>query len=117
MDYQHLLGLSKGYNIVKIKVDDKNWMVDSQIKELEIHTEGILVLSVQRDSRHNNEFIGAPSGDIVIRGGDLLVCYGAAEACQELSDRPKGPVGDLEHEESVQKSQQKAEKDQYPNNR
>ena len=101
IDYQEILGLSKGYSIAKFKVDKDSWLADKSIKSLDIRREGVLVFSIKRKIGNQDEIIGAPTADIVIKPGDELVCYGKSEAIKNLSERIKGKAGDQQHKISV----------------
>ena len=98
MDYQEILGLSKGYGISKFKVKKKSWIAGKTLKSLDIRKEGILILTINRKIGSKTEMIGAPTADTVILPGDELVCYGKADSIKKLSERLKGNQGNLEHE-------------------
>ncbi len=98
MDYQEILGLTKGYGISKFKVKKNSWIAGKKLKSLDIIKEGILILTINRKNGRKNEMIGAPNADTIIQPEDELVCYGKAESIKKLSERLKGNNGDLEHE-------------------
>ena len=112
MDYQEILGLSKGYGISKFKVKKNSWIAGKTLKSLDIIKEGILILNINRKIGKKIETIGAPTADVIIQSGDELVCYGKAESIKNLSERLKGSRGDKEHEKIVnlEKDAAKAEK-------
>ncbi|MBD3427058.1 MAG: potassium transporter TrkA [Candidatus Omnitrophica bacterium] len=101
-DYREILGLSKGYNICQINVKPDSWMVGKPLEELDLDSEGILILSITRRENGDLKFVGVPEKGTVIRAGDLLTCYGRGDASKKLSQRNKGPEGDEEHREEVE---------------
>ena len=105
MDYEQLLGLSKGFTISQIKIRENSWLAGRKLRDLKLDEEGIIVLSIYRRVDGEEKFIGAPKGDTEIRVGDVLVCYGPEEAIINLSRRLKGIKGDMEHAEAVRKEQ------------
>ena len=105
LDYEQLLGLSKGFTISQIKIREGSWLAGRRLRDLKIDEEGVLVLSIYRKVNGEEKFIGAPNGDTEIQVGDVLVCYGPEEAIVNLSKRLKGIKGDMEHEEAVRKEQ------------
>ncbi|MFH1876596.1 MAG: hypothetical protein ABH865_06875, partial [Candidatus Omnitrophota bacterium] len=44
----------------------------------------VLVLAIYRKADKKETFIGAPAGDIVIRGRDVLICYSRLEGSKIL---------------------------------
>jgi len=109
-DYQEVLGLDKGHTISRIVVKEESWMSGRKLKDLSLHLEGVLVLSVNRITEGESKFIGAPKGDTVIYPGDILVCYGKGDVSKKLSRRIKGKEGDIEHAEEV-KAEQREERE------
>ena len=97
MDFQEILGLTKGYGISKFKVKKNCWIAGKSLKSLDIINEGILILIINRKIKGKIQTIGAPTADTVIQAGDELVCYGREESIKRLSERLKGHHGDLEH--------------------
>ncbi len=102
-DYELLLGLSKGYSIGQFKVRRNSWLANKTLRDLRLNEEGVLVLGIHRKSQEKELFIGAPRGDVVIKPGDVIVCYGPDEVIKKLSHRIKGRRGDKEHEDAVEK--------------
>lgn len=105
LDYEQLLGLSKGFTISQIKIREGSWLAGRTLRDLKIDEEGVLVLSIYRKVNGEEKFIGAPNGDTEIKVGDILVCYGPEEAIMNLSKRLKGLEGDKEHAQAVMKEQ------------
>jgi hypothetical protein len=97
VDYEELLGLSRGYAISIIRVRPGCWLDGRSLRELRLRDEGVIVLGVYRSTGRGEVYIGAPRPDFVLRAGDRLVCYGPEEVLRELPERVRGPEGDLEH--------------------
>ncbi len=105
IDYEQILGMSKGFSICKIKVKPNNWMSGKLLKDLKLNMEGVLVLSIYRRVGKEERLIGAPRGDNKILAGDTLICYGRDDTLRELSMRVKGAKGDMAHKIEVEKEQ------------
>ncbi|MFH1875808.1 MAG: TrkA C-terminal domain-containing protein, partial [Candidatus Omnitrophota bacterium] len=78
-DYEQLLGFSEGYSIARITIRSDSWVVDKKLSELRLDRNSVLVLAIYRKADKKETFIGAPAGDIVIRGRDVLICYSRLE--------------------------------------
>ncbi len=100
-DYELLLGLSRGFSIGQFKVRRNSWLANRKLEELRLRDEGVLVLGIHRKCKDKMVFLGAPRGDVVIKPGDTIVCYGPDEVIKKLSHRIKGKRGDREHREAV----------------
>jgi hypothetical protein len=101
VDFEELLGLSKGYAISIVRVRPGCWLDGRSLRELRLRDEGVLVLGVYRQVEGREVYIGAPRPDFVLRAGDRLVCYGPEDILKELPERVRGPEGDLEHAHAV----------------
>ncbi len=108
-DYQEILGLSRGFQITRFVVHENSWLVGRSLRDLKLHLEGVLVLSVQRQEGGREKFIGVPTADTTIQNGDILICYGRGEALRNLSHRIKGTEGDRQHEKEVRKEKEEEE--------
>ncbi len=100
-DYELLLGLSRGYTIGQFKVRRNSWLANRRLEDLKLKEEGILVLGIHRKCKDREVFLGAPKGDVIIKPGDVIVCYGPEDGIKMLSHRIKGKRGDKEHREAV----------------
>jgi len=105
IDYQEVLGLSQGYTVSRFMIKKDNWMAGHALKDLQLHQEGVLILSILRHERGKERFIGGATGETVLKAGDILICYGKSEASKNLAERPKGREGDKEHNIEVKKEQ------------
>ena len=95
-DYQELLGIHQGYSVARVKVNPSTWIESRPLKDLKLHEEGTLILSIHRRKGNEERFI-VPSGESIIQAGDFLTVYGPNERAQGLVDRPAGAEGDVEH--------------------
>jgi hypothetical protein len=105
-DYASLLHLAGDYKVSEIYVDRDEWLAEKTLSELKLRDEGILVLGVERE---DGEFIGAPNGDTVLHGGDVIIVYGHDSTVAELSQRQRGMLGDREHWSEVSKAERERE--------
>ena len=111
-DFEHLLGLGKGYSICEFEVKGESWLQDRKLRELKLDKEGILVLAIYRKAGKEEMYIGAPRGDTVIKSGDKLICYGPDSAIRSLSMRIRGKAGDMEHEEAMEEERIRREREE-----
>ena len=96
-DYASLLHLGDAYAVVEAEVRPDSWLAGHTLAELDLRSEGALVLGIVRAGAG---FVGVPRGPARIRAGDVLVLYGRAPLLRELRRRPAGPVGDRAHGEA-----------------
>ncbi|CAB49416.1 TrkA C-terminal domain-containing protein [Pyrococcus abyssi] len=102
IDYSQLLGITKGYSIVQIKVKKRSWLADKTLRELQLDKEGVLVLGIYRNVEGKKVYLGAPHGDTKILPGDELILYGPEQVLMSLSKRLKGAKGEREHIEAME---------------
>lgn len=93
-DYASLMHLVGEYRLVELRVRDGDWLAERTLRESDLRDEGVLVLGVKRA---NGNYLGAPSGDTELHGGDTLLVYGRISVLQELDRRERDWRGDLEH--------------------
>ena len=86
-DYTNLLHLHRDYQVADISVDVGAWLADTELDELDLPSEGVVVLGIRRS---DGTYIGAPDPDQRIRPGDTLVAYGQQERLRELAERSSG---------------------------
>lgn len=96
-DYTGLLNLHGDYRVADIEVGTGEWLTDERIADLELSDEGVVILGIRRE---DGTYVGAPSGEDVIRPGDTLVTYGREDRLQELSSRLEGD--DEAHRQAVE---------------
>lgn len=99
-DYESLLGMSRGYGVIRFQVPKRNWMVNKTIDTLKLEKEGVLVLGVFRDIHGQEEYIGLPSNDFKIHHGDRMVIYCKENIMENLSKREKGSKGIISRKEA-----------------
>lgn len=95
-DYVQLLDVSEGYAIHDVTVDDGDWLADTELRDLDLPAEGVLVLGIRSP---DGTFVGAPRPDTCIQPGDVVLLYGRDDTLAELRDRQQGAAGDVEHSE------------------
>lgn len=93
-DYARLLGLQGEYGVAEVDVASGDWLAGKTLAELDLPTEGVLVLGIRRDG----SYIGAPRPDTETRPGDTLVLYGKQDRLRELAGRE---VGDAQARENA----------------
>lgn len=109
-DYAQLLGLQREYRVAEVKLNAGDWLAEKTITELDLPSEGVLILGIRRD----NSYIGAPQPDVEAKPGDTLVLYGKQDRLKELSGRLSGDTkarGDAveDHEETLEEQKQFSE--------
>lgn len=82
-DYTRLLHMHDDYRVAEFTVSGDSWLADSELGELDLPEEGVVVLGVLR----GDEYDGAPSADAEIRPDDKIIAYGRANRLRELSER------------------------------
>lgn len=97
-DYAHLFHFADDYKLVEILIKPENWVAQRKVNELNLRSEGIVLLGIQRVT---GEYIGAPLGETVIVPNDTLIIYGKKERIASLNARKAGTVGDREHEDAI----------------
>jgi K+/H+ antiporter YhaU regulatory subunit KhtT len=102
-DYYSLLHLSDDYRVSEIKVEEKNWLMNKSLHELDLAAEGIIVLGIKRG---NGKYVGAPVGDTMIKEHDILILYGRIKLLEKLEKRKEGNSGDREHQDAVNEQEE-----------
>lgn len=102
-DYYSLLHLSGDYRVSEIRVEEKDWLTNKSLEQLDLAAEGIIVLGIKRE---NGKYIGAPVGDTQVKKNDILILYGRIRLLEKLEKRKEGNTGDQEHREAVQEQEE-----------
>lgn len=89
-DLGGLLELSGDYTVQELAVEPGDWVADRSLADLGLRDEGIVVLGV---TRADGRYLGAPTGDTVIRADDNLIVYGRGRQLRELDSRRRGAAG------------------------
>jgi hypothetical protein len=107
-DLDNLLDLSGRFAVSELAVRDGDWLVGRCLDELDLASEGVLVLGITRADGH---YVGTPQPATRVCAGDVLVVYGEETWVDELDRRPAGVEGDRAHESAVvrQRAAQQAE--------
>jgi hypothetical protein len=106
-DYESLLDLTGAYTVVEIDIGGDDWLSARSLEELDLPEEGVTVLAVRRAG---GQFLGAPSGDVMLAPGDILVVYGHKRALAQLAGRRGGAGGEEERERAVEQHRQRLER-------
>lgn len=102
LDYESLLNLAGDFEVITVAVKPDNWLADELLSELKLSEEGVLVLGIRRMDGY---FLGSPRGESTIYAGDELIAYGREDALKDLSERRKGPEGNLQHQLGMEQQQ------------
>ena len=102
-DYATLLHVSDRYTIVEAEPGPDEWLSGKRLDQLRLREEGVIVLGVQRKG---GDYLGVPTGETLVRPGDVLVLYGESEAVRAVSIRRAGPEGDAQHARAVRAYQE-----------
>jgi hypothetical protein len=97
-DYASLLRLAGEYSVIEMRVRSDEWLANKTLAELDLRSEGALVLGIERT---DGSYVGAPRGPTAVQPGDLLIAYGMTSRLKELDRRPAGTVGERAHREAV----------------
>lgn len=103
-DYVSLLRLANDFAIVELEVRDGTWLAGRTLAELDLRSEGALVLGIERGA---GEYLGVPRGPSRLLVRDVLLVYGRAALLDDLDRRPAGPVGDRAHAEAVNRQNER----------
>ena len=106
-DYASLLQLTGDYRVTELHVEAHDWLACRQLQELGLRDEGILVLGMHRK---DGTYLGAPRGPTKILPDDTLIVYGRIPSLEQLDQRRKGFLGDMEHHEAVAEQEEIVEK-------
>jgi len=98
-DYVAILQLQNGYAVSELLIEPQDWLADKSLIELRLPQEGVLVLGIRREG---GAWLGTPTGDMEIHGGDTVVIYGPIDRIEELDQRRHGEHGDTAHQAAVE---------------
>ena len=96
-DYAALLHLRGRWRVVQIPVQDDDWIASRPLGLLRLPEEGVAVLGIERD---DGTWIGAPSEDLRLRRGDVVVLYGRQTMLDDITERLHGDEGEQASERS-----------------
>jgi hypothetical protein len=101
-DLDNLLDLSGPYAVSELAVRDGDWMSGRTLGELDLASEGVIVLGV---TRPDGRYVGVPLASTAVSGGDVLVVYGEENCVDELDRRRAGADGERAHAAAVRRQQ------------
>lgn len=97
-DYDKLLHISDDYTVAEIEPAEGDWLVGRQLAELDLRSEGVIVLGIYRA---DGGYLGVPDGATLVEPGDRLVIYSEDDRVAGLTERPAGAEGDRAHSQAV----------------
>lgn len=100
LDYEELLEVGKGYTVAHLTVEPGSWLADRTLHDLELASEGVLVLSITRSS---GTTLGTPHSRTRLLVGDRILCYGLEDVISHLGMRRAGSDGDRTHALNVER--------------
>lgn len=112
-DYAALLHLAGEWAISELYVEDSDWLAHRTLQDLQLNTEGVLVLGIERDG--GSTFIGAPRGTVEILPDDILLLYGRSASMARLDERASGPGGEREHRRAAAEHDRESEQEAADN--
>jgi hypothetical protein len=86
-DYAGLLHLHGDWRVSVIDVEPDSWLSGRDLADLDLPSEGVTVLGVERK---DGSFVGVPGGETHLHAGSQLILYGHSERLRELQERPEG---------------------------
>ncbi|HUF13510.1 MAG TPA: TrkA C-terminal domain-containing protein [Longimicrobiales bacterium] len=102
-DYASLLRLRGDFSVGELLVSAGDWMQGRMLQELELRSEGVNVLGIERP---DGSYVGTPRGKTKLDAGDVLIVYGRAESIVRVDARPDNWLAQHEHERAVQEHRQ-----------
>ena len=90
-DYAALLHLRGQWRVAQLPVAEDDWIASQPLGQLRLPEEGVAVLGVERAE---GAWVGAPSEDIQLGVGDVVVLYGRAPMLDDIAARLHGDEGD-----------------------
>lgn len=91
-DYEQLLGFTEGYLISRVTLRSDSWLVEKKLSEVRLDRDGVLILAIYRKIHKKETFIGAPTGDTVVKARDVLLCYSRQDASKILLRKTRDPI-------------------------
>lgn len=92
-DYAGLLRLTDDWIIAELLVEEGDWLCDNSIEELELTSEGVLVLGIERA---DDRYVGAPKGTARFHVGDVALLYGLRDTIERIDARQRDPEGEMD---------------------
>ncbi len=90
-DYAALLHLRGQWRVAQMPVGEDDWIASRPLGELRLPDEGVAVLGIERSE---GEWVGAPSQDLQLCVGDVVVLYGRQAMLDDIAARIHGDEGE-----------------------
>lgn len=90
-DYAALLHLRGQWGVAQLPVAEEDWIASRPLGELRLPEEGVIALGVERS---HGAWVGAPSEDIHLQVGDVVVLYGRKQMLEDIAARLHGDEGE-----------------------
>lgn len=103
-DYTQLLGITGEYAVQESVVVSGGWLAGHQLQELDLPSEGVLVLGVRR---RDGTYVGAPGASTKLETGDVVLLYGHEDQLADVGSRPAGDEGEQRRSWSVREHEQR----------
>lgn len=104
-DYAAILHLKDDFKISEKKIDEKDWMANKNLKQLQLRREGLIILGIDRDGN----YLGSPNGVAIILPGDVITVYGKASVIKSVYNRKQDFKAEIEHSNFVEKEDERLE--------
>lgn len=86
-DYAALLHLRGQWRVVQLPVAEDDWLASRPLGQLRLPEEGVTVLGIEQAE---GTWIGAPSDDLRVQVGDVVVLYGRQPILEDMAARLHG---------------------------
>jgi|SRR6056297_2297477 len=103
-DYPRLLGLTDEYAVQESRIAPEDWLAGRELRELDLPSEGVVVLGVHRD---DGSYLGAPDATTRLDAGDTVLLYGHEDQLADLGSRPAGAEGEQRRNRSVREHERR----------
>ncbi len=90
-DYAALLHLRGQWRVAQVPVGQDDWIAARPLGQLRLPDEGVAILGVERAE---GAWIGAPSDDMQLAVGDVVVLYGREPILDDIAARIHGDEGE-----------------------
>jgi K+/H+ antiporter YhaU regulatory subunit KhtT len=92
-DYAGLLRLSDEWIIGELLVESGDWLCDQSIDDLQLTSEGVLALGIERA---DGRYVGAPKATARFHDGDIAVLYGLRATIDRIDERSRDAEGEMD---------------------
>jgi len=109
-DYTRLLGITDDYAVQESVVAPEGWLAGHQLRELDLPSEGVLVLGVRRS---DGTYLGAPRASTRLAVGDVVLLYGHEDQLADVGSRPAGAEGEQRRSHSVREYEERETQEEH----